>query len=115
MDNSNQDQTNLNESNLLNEPNQKPIECKKMVAGICAILLGALGIHKFVLGYNNEGIIILLVNIIGVPIVGFFTCGMGLGLYTFTYLIPIIEGVIYLTKTDEQFIETYQNSKKGWF
>jgi len=27
---------------------------KKMAAGICGILLGSLGIHKFILGYTTE-------------------------------------------------------------
>jgi hypothetical protein len=30
-------------------------------------------------------------------------------------LIPIIEGIIYLTKSDEEFINTYQVNKKPWF
>ncbi|MGB0744701.1 MAG: TM2 domain-containing protein, partial [Opitutales bacterium] len=38
---------------------------KKIVAGILGILLGALGIHKFVLGYTKEGVIMLLVTIFG--------------------------------------------------
>jgi|TARA_B100001971_G_scaffold3705_1_gene3041 TM2 domain-containing membrane protein YozV len=42
---------------------------KKLPAGICGILIGALGIHKFILGYQTEGIIMLLVTIL--------TCGLG--------------------------------------
>jgi hypothetical protein len=30
-------------------------------------------------------------------------------------LISLIEGIIYLTKTDEQFIKEYQVGKKAWF
>lgn len=37
---------------------------KKTTAGICGILIGALGIHKFILGYNTEGIIMLLVSLL---------------------------------------------------
>ena len=29
-------------------------ENKKILAGILAILLGSLGVHKFILGYNQE-------------------------------------------------------------
>src|SRR6476659_9329246 len=36
---------------------------KKVPAGICGILLGALGIHKFVLGYTKEGLIMLLTTV----------------------------------------------------
>lgn len=38
---------------------------KKIAAGICGILLGSFGIHKFVLGYQNEGIIMLSAYIVG--------------------------------------------------
>lgn len=74
-------------------------ENKKIVAGILGILLGYLGIHKFILGYTKEGIIQILLNLL---------CGLG-------GLIGLIEGIIYLTKTDEDFYQTYQVGKKGWF
>lgn len=93
----------------------KPVESKKMAAGITAILLGGFGIHKFILGYVTEGIIILVLNLIIVPTAGAVTCGIGFGLYSITYLIPIIEGIIYLTKSDEEFINIYQKNKKPWF
>ncbi len=73
---------------------------KKIPAGICAILVGWLGVHKFVLGYTNEGIIQLILGIV--------TCGA-------TSIISIIEGIIYLTKSDEEFVRTYVQNKKGWF
>jgi len=73
---------------------------KKMTAGICAILLGWLGVHKFILGYTTEGVIQL--------VLGLLTCGL-------TNIIGIIEGVIYLTKSDEEFVRTYIQNKKGWF
>lgn len=75
-------------------------ENKKLVAGILAILLGSLGIHKFILGYQKEGIIQLIAS--------FVTCGVA-------GIIPFIEGIIYLTKSDEEFYNTYQVGKKGWF
>ncbi len=81
---------------------------KKVIAGVLAILVGSLGVHKFILGYNKEGIILLVVTFV----VGFFTCGMGVGL---TGLIGLIEGIIYLTKSDEEFYNTYQVGKKAWF
>ena len=30
-------------------------------------------------------------------------------------VIALIEGIIYLTKTDEEFIETYQVGRRTWF
>ncbi len=78
---------------------------KKVVAGICGILLGALGVHKFILGYIREGVIMLLVSIL--------TCGLGAPIMS---IIGLVEGIIYLTKTDEQFVATYISpNKKGWF
>jgi TM2 domain-containing membrane protein YozV len=73
---------------------------KKIAAGICGILLGGLGIHKFILGYTKEGIIQIVISVC--------TCGIG-------SLIGLIEGIIYLTKSDEDFVNTYVTNKKGWF
>lgn len=72
---------------------------KKVVAGILGILLGGLGIHKFYLGYTKEGVIQILLM---------FLCGLG-------SLIGLVEGIMYLTKSDEEFVATYINGKKGWF
>ncbi|WP_335965624.1 TM2 domain-containing protein [Galbibacter sp. PAP.153] len=81
---------------------------KKILAGILAIVVGALGIHKFILGYNKEGVIMLAVSIV----LGAFTCGAGAGLMG---IVGLIEGIIYLTKSDEEFYNTYQVGKKAWF
>ncbi|HZI19551.1 MAG TPA: TM2 domain-containing protein [Pyrinomonadaceae bacterium] len=77
---------------------------KKVAAGLCGILLGSLGIHKFILGYSTEGIIMLLITVL--------TCGIG-GMVT--GVIGLVEGIIYLTKSDEEFVRTYVQNKKGWF
>jgi TM2 domain-containing membrane protein YozV len=83
-------------------------ENKKLLAGILAIILGSLGIHKFILGYQKEGIIMLVVTLV----IGGFTCGIGASLMG---LVGLIEGIIYLTKSDEEFYQTYQAGKKPWF
>ena len=77
-----------------------PQQNKKLVAGILGILLGGFGIHKFILGYTKEGIIQIIITI--------FTCGLG-------SIIGLIEGIVYLTKTDEEFMQIYQVGRKGWF
>ena len=85
---------------------------KKLLAGILAIILGSLGIHKFILGYNKEGIILLVVTIVGMVL----SCvGVGIFLLWGTGLVGLIEGIIYLTKSDEEFYNTYQVGKKPWF
>lgn len=73
---------------------------KKLAAGILGILLGPFGANKFYLGYMTEGFIQVGLNII--------TCGMAT-------VVPFIEGIIYLTMSDEQFDRTYVQNKKAWF
>lgn len=73
---------------------------KKLPAGLCGILLGGFGVHKFILGYTTEGIIEIVITLL--------TCGLG-------HFIGLIEGIIYLTKSDEEFVRTYIQGRKGWF
>ena len=87
---------------------------KKIAAGICGIVLGGLGIHKFVLGYQQEGIIMLSVYLVSL-VIAMVTCGIGTPLVLVTTVIGIIEGIIYLTKSDEEFVQTYVLNKKPWF
>ena len=82
-------------------------ENKKILAGIIGILFGWIGIHKFILGYNKEGGILLILGLLG-----FLTCGITSGI---SAVIGLIEGIIYLTKSDEEFYNTYQVGKKPWF
>jgi len=71
---------------------------KKIPAGICAILVGGFGVHKFIMGYTTEGIIQLVLGL----------CGPG-------WIIGWIEGIIYLTKSDEDFVRSYFQNRRGWF
>ncbi len=73
---------------------------KKVLAGVLGILLGGLGLHRFVLGDSMGGLIR-----IGITIV---TCGAG-------SLLGLVEGIIYLTKSDEEFVKTYIEEGKKWF
>ena len=72
---------------------------KKLVCGLLALFVPGLGIHKFVLGMTKEG----LYNIL-------LTMACGIGIFT-----SIIEGIIYLTKSDAEFYWTYVVGKKAWF
>mgnify|MGYP001828099033 CR=1 FL=1 len=87
-------------------------ENKKLLAGILAIILGSLGVHKFILGYQKEGFILL-----GASIIGYITLCFVVGTFILmaTGIIGLIEGIIYLTKSDEEFYNTYQVGKKPWF
>src|SRR5690348_4522279 len=62
-----------------------PRASNKIAAGVCGILIGSLGVHKFILGYTGAGLIMLLVTVL--------TCGFG-GIVM--HLIGLIEGIIYL-------------------
>jgi TM2 domain-containing membrane protein YozV len=77
---------------------------KKLAAGLLGIFLGAFGLHKFVLGYTTSGVIMLVVTVL--------TCGFGgfvMG------VIGMIEGIIYLTKTPQEFQVMYLDNRKPWF
>ena len=80
------------------------ISNKKLAAGLTGIFLGYLGIHKFVLGYTTAGLIMLVVSVA--------TCGLAAFVMG---IIGLIEGIIYLTKSDEDFYQTYMVDKKRWF
>ncbi len=83
------------------ENNQPYKSEKKVIAGILAIVLGIFAVHKFYLGYTKEGVIQLILSLV--------TCG-AVGTLT-----GLIEGIMYLTKSDEEFDETYVKGHKGWF
>ena len=84
----------------------------KVAAGVLAIVIGGLGIHKFYLGYTGPGIILLVASIISavtviilIGLVGLLVIGT----------ICLVEGILYLTKSDEEFHETYVVNRKSWF
>ena len=78
-----------------------PRASNKLPAGLCGILLGSLGIHKFILGYTGAGLIMLLVTVL--------TCGIG-GLVM--HVIGLVEGIIYLCKPDDEFVRVYVDGRK---
>ncbi len=84
----------------------------KVAAGLLAIFLGWLGIHKFYLGYTTPGIMMLVLGIVGIAtailIVGAFIL-LGVS------VMGLIEGIIYLTKQDDEFEQEYVVQKKHWF
>jgi TM2 domain-containing membrane protein YozV len=79
---------------------------KKLLAGILGIVLGAFGVHKFILGYTKEGIIMAVISL-----VGSWLCFP----YFVMWIIGLIEGIMYLTKSDEEFDRIYIQGKKTWF
>ena len=80
------------------------ISNKKLAAGLTGIFLGAFGVHKFILGYTKAAVIMLVVSLL--------TCGVG---YFVFQVIGIIEGIIYLTKSNAEFETEYLDGQKDWF
>jgi len=76
----------------------------RVYAGLLAIFLGFFGIHKFYLGYTKAGLIMLIVSVL--------TAGYGLIVMA---IIGIVEGIIYLKKSNKEFNEIYVLGEKQWF
>lgn len=81
---------------------------KKLAAGLTGIFLGAFGVHKFILGYTKPAVIMLVVSLAG-GAVTFGVASFVMG------VIGLIEGIIYLTKTPEEFQAMYLDAEKDWF
>lgn len=99
---------------------------QRMVASLLAIFLGGLGLHKFYLGLNQAGMILLAIHI-GVwflaMVIGVLTLGLGV-LITIPLAVMVsilialgtfVEGLMYLTKSDQDFEQHYLIEKRPWF
>lgn len=91
---------------------------KKLTAGLLAIFLGGLGVHKFYLGNTQAGVIMLAATIGGwiLGVIGSFII-VGAVFFLVPFLVGLlgfIEGVIYLTKNDADFQRDYIVGKKAW-
>ena len=75
-------ETNENQNDAMKNAATK----NRTTAALLAILLGDLGLHEFYLGNTVLGIVFLLTCWSGIP-----------------WLIAIIQGIIWLTKTDAEF------------
>ena len=81
-------------------------EKNQIMAATLALLFGALGAHKFYLGYNTQGTIMLLMG----------TLGWFLLVPPFaSLLIGLIEAVIYFSKNEQEFYDTYEAKQRAWF
>lgn len=95
-----------------NRPPQRSVESKRVIAGILALFFGSLGVHKFVLGYEREGALLLVLTAVGIATACII---VGIPILCATGIVSFVEGIIYLTKTDEEFYQEYQVNKKPWF
>lgn len=88
----------LSDSHLIEVSN------RKLAAGMSAIFLGGFGVHKFILKFNQAGVIMLAVSLL--------TCGVG---FFVMGVIGVIEGILYLSKTPQEFEAIYLNGRRQWF
>ena len=77
-------------------------------AGILALTLGAFGMHKFYLGYHEQGFLLLLFTII------LATLSSGIGILAI-WMVAGAEGVIYLLKSPQEFERIYVEGTHNWF
>ena len=79
-----------------------------VAAGLLALFLGWLGVHKFYLGYNTSGFIMLGTSILG----GILTLSVASWAI---WVIAIVEGIFYLSKSQTEFEQMYVINKREWF
>lgn len=82
-------------------------EKNKWIAALLALVFGALGVHKFYLGKNTAGFIMLAVFLGGIVLVGIPSFIVS--------VIAFIEGIIYLVKSDQRFYDDYVVGDRSWF
>ncbi|WP_426595436.1 TM2 domain-containing protein [Cellulomonas sp. McL0617] len=73
-------------------PGYDPLAKSKVVAGLLGIFLGHFGVHRFYLGYNREGLTMLLIAVVG----GIVTCGIA---WIAVGIWGLVEGILYLVGT----------------
>lgn len=79
----------------------------KIVAALLAFFLGGLGIHKFYLGKNTAGIIMLCSTLFGIILLFVPT--------VIVAVIAFIEFIIYLVTPDDEFERRYVQGDRAWF
>jgi TM2 domain-containing membrane protein YozV len=79
----------------------------RVLVALLAFFLGYLGVHKFYMGYKTQGVILLACSILGWPLL-FLP-------FLVACSVSTIEAIIYISKSDEEFEETYIIGNRPWF
>ena len=88
---------------VLSLPNKVVSGAKsKGVAAALAFFLGGLGVHKFYLGYAGVGVLYLVLTF---TIIGALISGP----------LALIDFIIYLTKSEQDFERLYVKGHRPWF
>ena len=69
------------------------------IAGLLAILVGAIGVHYFYIGKTGAGVVFLLATLL--------SCGL---LGVVTEIVSLIQGILFFTSTQEEFESRWVNS-----
>ncbi|MDE6311290.1 MAG: NINE protein [Muribaculaceae bacterium] len=77
---------------MINGASNNAVDNKKLIAGICAIIVGTLGVQYFILDKPVAGVITILLSIV--------TCGLW-------GIVTLIQGIMMLMMTDEEFERKY--------
>lgn len=83
-----------------------------IVAGILALFFGGLGVHKFYMGYNSEGVALLAATLISVLLSMIL---IGLIPLMIISVVVFVEAILYLTKNEAEFHRIYIEGHKPWF
>ena len=90
------------------------VTLKKGLAAVCGILAGQFGLHKFILGLNTPGAIMLVITLGGYLLTP-FTLGASLICPAIMHGVGVIEGILYLVRSDAEFQQRYVVEKQAWF
>lgn len=83
--------------------NNGPSGKSRGIAGLLALLMGALGLHYFYIGKTNAGIVFLLISLL--------SCGV---FATVTWVISIIQAVLFFTSTQQEFEQRWVYSPSNF-
>ena len=83
--------------------NNGPSGKSRGIAGLLALLMGALGLHYFYVGKTNAGIVFLLISLL--------SCGV---FATVTWVISIIQAVLFFTSTQQEFEQRWVYSPSNF-
>ena len=80
---------------------------KKTGAVLLSFFFGAVGAHKFYLGYNKQGLCMLVLFVFGYIFLGLPSMVIA--------IIALVEFVIYLCKSEVEFEQDYVLENRPWF
>lgn len=83
--------------------NNGPSGKSRGIAGLLALLMGALGLHYFYIGKTNAGIVFLLISLL--------SCGF---LGVITWVISVIQAVLFFTCTQQEFEQKWVYSPSNF-